>query len=152
MGKEMRNKIFFAIVLLIFSNCICFNEQECGGKMNKPKNVLFISGDNEKIIYVIDIRKSNLDAFDGNEIIEYTIIEGDYPKHYNRIDFILRIIPDDGKLKFETMLRLFSIFEKNKYTGHLDPDTGWMFSGYSTDDSLQAKVFGYYKEHFQQEK
>jgi hypothetical protein len=149
-------------LLIISGICVYKNGQE--NNMNKkiPKNTLAVFEVNNETVYLLYVELINrndseyyADMIDenfignGDYIIQYTTITGNYPKDYTENWALIHIIPQNDIYKFESMVRYEKWLKIRNYinvTPVLDPaDPYFYLAGYSNDKNLlETKIFEYY--------
>lgn len=58
--------------------------------------------------------------------------------------YLLHVIPENGRFKFEVILTSSVYFVEERAVGHAEPTGEWEPAGYSDDDSEAAKVLAYF--------
>ena len=153
--------IIIGIIVLLIISGICIYVYAKENNMNKklPESTLAVFEINNETVYLLYVglidRNDGEYAADmidesfkgnGDYFIQYSIIEGNYPKDYIDIGCSLHIIPQNGIYKFESRLETMSEIRNYRDIGlYFETDGQFHLAGYSNDkDLLETRIFEYY--------
>jgi hypothetical protein len=160
-NRNMKMYIILGITGLLIISGICVYKNGRENNMNKkiPENTLAVFADNKETVYLLSVGLINgsdgeyyADMIDenftgnGDYIIQYITITGNYPKDYDGITCSLHIIPQNGIYKFESRLESMTRIQNYRDVGFsFETDGRFHLAGYSNDKDLpETKIFEYY--------
>jgi hypothetical protein len=121
-----------------------------------PENTLTVIQAEGRTIYLTRIYRVPLECKDlapnsllakreGWPVLNFVFIEGDYPNDYAEKDYFMDVFPEDKISRLSLALRCHITYKNGKQTYSTDKEADeWENAGYSTDNSLWAKIYEYY--------
>ncbi len=137
------------------------NKQELKTPMNKniPENTITVIHFEGEDIYLTDIHRVPVETTfyspdswygkakehaDNDDFLYVAFITENYPAEYREELYFVHIIPEGNKFRLRTWLSFYGFFENKKYVTDGEPIGLWEDVGYSTDNTLWAKIVEYY--------
>jgi hypothetical protein len=157
--------IILSVLALLVGGCGQNNNKQVSNiesmteKAKEMPNTLSVIQAEEREIYLMEINRIPVetkmypqDSWYGEarkhgEFVYVSFIEGSYPADYVEHSCILNIIIENKTIEFEVWSDFCGFFTNGKFVMDADPLSQWINVGYSTDNTLWAKIYEYYLEN-----
>ena len=157
---------------VIILSVLALSVSSCGGQTLKqknmtekakeiPENTLAVIQAEGSTIYLtsiyrvpLELKTVSLNSLLGKRkgwpVLHFEFIEGDYPNEYTVKAYYMDVFLEDKISKLSLGLIYHVAYKNKKQTTIIDGEADeWENAGYSTDNSLWAKIYEYYQNNIE---